>query len=42
MESGLNFAARYNLGFSNINSGEGSDEFKNQNSVIQISVGYFF
>ncbi|MGA1227075.1 MAG: porin family protein [Tamlana sp.] len=42
MESGLNFGARYNLGFSNINDGEGSDEFKNQNSVIQISVGYFF
>lgn len=42
MESGLNFGARYNLGLSNINDGEGSDEFKNQNSVIQLSVGFFF
>lgn len=42
LDSGLNFGARYNLGLSNINDGEGSDEFKNQNSVIQFSVGYFF
>ena len=42
MESGLNFGARYNLGLSNVNDGEGSDDFKNQNSVIQVSVGYFF
>jgi len=42
LESGLNFGARYNFGLSNINDGEGSDEFKNQNSVIQLSVGYFF
>ncbi|WP_299336186.1 porin family protein [uncultured Psychroserpens sp.] len=42
LESGLNFAARYNLGLSNINDFEGSDNFKNQNNVFQISVGYFF
>jgi hypothetical protein len=42
LESGLNFGARYNLGLSNINDFEGSDDFKNQNSVIQVSVGYFF
>jgi Outer membrane protein beta-barrel domain len=42
MASGLNFGARYNLGLSNINDGEGSDEFKNQNNVIQVSVGYRF
>jgi len=42
MDSGLNFGARYNLGLSNINDGEGSDEFKNQNAVIQLSIGYFF
>ena len=42
LESGLNFGARYNLGLSNINDFEGSDEFKIQNSVIQVSVGYFF
>jgi hypothetical protein len=42
METGLNFGARYNLGLSNINDGEGFDDFKNQNSVIQISVGYMF
>ena len=50
MESGLNFAARYNLGLSNIwdipsdidpEFGIGGDS-KNQNNVIQISVGYFF
>ena len=42
LDSGLNFAARYSLGLSNINDGEGSDDFKNQNNVFQISVGYFF
>lgn len=42
MESGLNFGARYNLGLSNVNDGEDADDFKNQNSVIQVSVGYFF
>lgn len=42
LDSGLNFSARYNLGLSNVNDGEGSDEFKNQNNVFQISVGYFF
>ena len=42
MDSGLNFAARYNLGLSNINDGEGSDDFKNQNSLLQLSVGFMF
>lgn len=42
MENGLNFGARYNLGLSNVNDFEGSDNFKNQNGVFQISVGYFF
>jgi len=42
LDSGLNFAARYNLGLSNINDFEGSDDFKNQNNVIQLSVGYMF
>ncbi len=42
MDSGLNFALRYNLGLSNANDGEGSDEFKNQNNVFQVSVGYMF
>lgn len=42
MDSGLNFGARYNLGLSNIWDFEGSDDFKNQNSVIQISIGYMF
>lgn len=42
MDSGLNFGARYSLGLSNINDFEGSDDFKNQNNVFQISVGYFF
>ena len=42
LDNGLNFAARYNLGLSNINDGEGSDQFSNQNNVFQISIGYFF
>ncbi|WGD34343.1 porin family protein [Olleya sp. YS] len=42
LDSGLNFSARYNLGLSNINDGEGSDEFENQNAVFQVSVGFFF
>ena len=42
METGLNFGLRYALGLSNINDGEGSDDFKNQNNVFQFSVGYFF
>lgn len=42
LDNGLNFGARYNLGLSNINDGEGSDDFKNQNAVFQLSVGFFF
>ncbi|MEM5540005.1 porin family protein [Olleya sp. AS48] len=42
LESGLNFGARYNLGLSNVNDGEGSDDLKNQNAVFQVSVGFFF
>jgi hypothetical protein len=42
LESGLHFGARYNLGISNINDGLDSEDFKNQNNVIQVSVGYFF
>lgn len=42
MASGLNFGARYNLGLSNINDGDDSDDFKNQNNVIQVSIGYRF
>ena len=39
-DNGLNFSARYNLGLSDINSfGAVSD--KNQNGVLQFSVGYF-
>ena len=43
LESGLNFGARYNLGFSNVNDSDdldGGSEYKN--GVIQVSVGYFF
>ena len=42
MASGLNFGARYNLGLSNVNDGEDSDDFKNQNNVFQVSIGYIF
>lgn len=43
LNNGLNFSARYNLGLSNINDfdDEGED-LKNQNSVFQVSIGYFF
>ncbi len=43
MESGLNFGAHYNLGFADLNDDPetfGTDTYKN--SVIQVSVGYFF
>jgi hypothetical protein len=40
MESGLNFAARYNLGLANI--ADASDEVDIKNNVIQVSVGYNF
>lgn len=43
METGLNFGARYNFGLSNIWDDAISDESANpENSVFQISVGYFF
>ena len=38
LESGLNFAARYNLGLGNVVDGDGDLK----NNVIQLSVGYFF
>ncbi|MEW7278131.1 porin family protein [Aquimarina sp. 2201CG1-2-11] len=41
MDMGLFFDARYNLGLSNINDIEGSSA-KNQNNVIQLSIGYKF
>ncbi|MBN4057948.1 PorT family protein [Olleya sp. AH-315-K02] len=41
-ETGLNFGARYNLGLSNIWDFEGSDNFKNQNSALQIFIGFTF
>lgn len=50
LEDGLNFAARYNLGLSNIVDNNGSildveidaSDTKNHNEVFQLSVGYFF
>lgn len=45
LDMGVFFDARYNLGLSDINDIEfeaGDEEFKNQNSVIQLSVGYKF
>lgn len=41
LDNGLNFNARYNLGLSNINDVSGMSN-KNQNGVVQVSVGYFF
>lgn len=43
LDNGINFGARYNLGLSNLNDESAYDEdFTWNNSVIQISVGYFF
>ena len=42
MDNGLNFGARYNLGLSNINDADDSDDFKVSNGVIQVSVGFMF
>ena len=43
MENGLNFSARYNLGLSDNNDNkELLDDSSYKNSVIQVSVGYFF
>lgn len=49
-ENGINFSARYNLGISNIVKNNGSilgepmtsDNSKNHNEVVQLSVGYMF
>ena len=41
MDSGLNFGARYNLGLSDLWDID-TGGIKNQNSVIQVSVGFFF
>jgi hypothetical protein len=50
LENGINFAARYHLGISNIVEDNGTilgeeidaSDTKNYNNVFQISVGYFF
>ncbi len=42
LDMGVFFGVRYNLGLSNINDFEGSDDFKQQNNVFQLSVGYLF
>ncbi len=45
LEAGIFFDARYNIGLSDVNDVDfeaGDIEFKNQNSVIQLSVGYKF
>ena len=39
LDSGINFAARYVLGLSNINDVGG---VTNKNGVLQLSIGYFF
>lgn len=42
LDSGLNFGARYNLGLSNDNDDSEFPDDTYKNSVIQLSVGYFF
>lgn len=39
LNNGLNFGARYNLGLTDINKRDG---FTYKNSVLQLSIGYFF
>ena len=42
LDQGINFNVRYNLGLSNVYDDEDSDDMTVNNSVFQISVGYFF
>ena len=42
LDSGLNFNARFNYGFSNINDFEDSSDFKNNNCVFYFGIGWFF
>ena len=42
LKNNIFFQGRYNLGLLNVNSGDNSDTFKYQNSVVQLSVGYYF
>ena len=42
LDMGLFFDGRYNLGLSNLDDSDSSDDFSQKNSVIQISVGYKF
>lgn len=44
LDNGLNFAARYNLGLTDLNDSpaDSFDSSEYRNSVIQLSVGYFF
>ena len=43
LDNGLNFAARYNLGLTDLNDDpDFLGDFEAKNSVIQLSVGYFF
>tara|TARA_Y100000385_G_C13063950_1_gene625787 strand:+ start:1044 stop:1655 length:612 start_codon:yes stop_codon:yes gene_type:complete len=43
LDSGLNFALRYNLGLSNIEDiDDDEDDFSNTNRVLQLSVGFTF
>lgn len=41
LDNGLNFSARYNHGFTNINKYVG-EKISNQNAVVQVTVGFFF
>jgi len=42
LKNNLFFQGRYNLGLLNVNGADNSDTLKYQNSVIQLSVGYYF
>ena len=42
LDSGLNFALRYNLGLSNLVDGADDEDFSVTNRVLQLSVGFTF
>jgi hypothetical protein len=42
LDSGLNFNARFNYGFSNINEFDNEGDFKNNNCVFSLGIGWMF
>ena len=42
LKNNVFFQGRYNLGLLNVNAADNADVYKYQNSVLQLSVGYYF